>query len=546
MNVNVKAKESAVICVILVLTITFCGCSRNNSDKSEYEKLYYDYINSEIVSDIGYCKSREEVLTSTAENRVYYEMKDIKGILSAFIRDMNNDGIPEMITISALGKDSAENTEFYENSIVVKMHCYSIENNSVSDKGEVYSIGLFKNPDEKLCVYFTDEELPRICVCSNYWAGSTTGSSYMSQTLISYKCTDKLTEENNIVRYYSHGNKGYIINGDETEAVEGDKIGVSIFSELGFDDSYFEGKWTDFPKSIRLEKICRCGTEFLNNNSGIKVFATDYTSLDKHIKNISGQADDSKKALLKKAKELAATEISDVFYEDFDRDGIHELFAIAGGIGLDIENQQLIFVSPTQAKEIDKGTNYIANAFTAETDNQILFVVVITRGALFKTSYWFNVENGDACENGMAGYLEQIKGNDFFLVTDSWDLFYDKDSDTLSGHTYNKYYIKWNGKSFEDCKSELITQEDLSEYKNGDSVLKEIKAAGYTVDDIIKRENGIININVHIETDGYIMYENVTLTIKGNKLETEINNIDEENIVKKSSCGGIYKERILN
>ena len=250
--------------------------------------------------------------------------------------------------------------------------------------------------------------------------------------------------------------------------------------------------------------------------------------------------------MLKKARELASTEISDAFYEDFDRDGTHELFAIAGGIGLDIDNQQLIFVSPTQTKEIDKGTNYIANAYKVETENQTLFVAVITRGALFKTSYWFNIENGNACENYLGGYLSHLKGNDFNFVPDSWDLYYDKDSDSFSGHTYKKYYIRWNGKAFEDCKSERITQGDMRHYKNGSSVLKEIKSAGYTVDDIIRRENGIININVHMETDGYIIYENVTLKIKGNKLEIEINNKDEENIVKKSSYGGIYKEKILN
>ena len=279
-----------VICAIFVATIIFAVYYSNNPPQSKYDKMYYEYINNTIVSEIGYCESKEELLPS-----IYSDMKDIKGIMSAFIRDLNNDGTPEMITVSALGKGSAKNTEFYKNSIVVKMHCYSIENNSVSDKGEVYSIGLFKNPDEKLCVYFTDEELPRICVCSNYWAGSTTGSSYMSQSLISYKYNDMLTEENNIVRYYAHGNKGYIINGEEKEAVAGDEKGASIFSELGFDDSYFEGVWTDFPKNTELEKICRCGTEILDNISEIKAFASDYTKLDKHIKSTLGQADDSKK-----------------------------------------------------------------------------------------------------------------------------------------------------------------------------------------------------------------------------------------------------------
>lgn len=280
---NSKSKRilAVVSCIILALTITLSGCFKDNPSKSNYENLYYKFINEVLAPQIGYCESQEEIFTDIQESKLYFEMKDKKGVMSAFIKDLNSDGVPEMITVSSLGKGSAKNTEFFEDSIVVDIHCYSIEDNTVSDKGMVKQIATFKNGDERICVYLLDEKSPRLCFASNYWPSNISSSSFSDQYFSSYVYTDKLTEEYHVVRYVSHGTSAYVINDTDYGFDEGNEKCASIFSEIGLDDSYVNGQWNEFPTNS-IEKICLCGTEH-NNKNGYRTFVTDYTKLGTHI-----------------------------------------------------------------------------------------------------------------------------------------------------------------------------------------------------------------------------------------------------------------------
>ena len=280
---NSKSKRifAVVSCIILAMTTTLSGCFKDNSSKSKYEKLYYDYINEVITPQIGYCESQEEIFTYTPESKLYFEMKDKKGIMSAFIKDLNSDGIPEMITVLSLGKGSAKNTEFFEDSIVVEIHCYSIEDNAVSDKGIVQQIAAFKNSDERICVYLLDGKTMRICIGSNYWPSNISSTSFSDQSFSSYIYTDKLTEEYHVVRYVSHGTSAYVINDTDYGIDEGNEKCAEIFSDIGLKDLYANGLWNEFPTNS-IEKICLCGTEH-NNKNGYKAFVTDYTKLGTHI-----------------------------------------------------------------------------------------------------------------------------------------------------------------------------------------------------------------------------------------------------------------------
>ena len=301
-------------------------------------------------------------------------------------------------------------------------------------------------------------------------------------------------------------------------------------------------------RNIRIALLICCGLIIALTVQGL--YGINHMKHGESRKNTSSldvsSYDSETAALISKAEKLAKSDISDVFCADYDGDGKKELFAVAGGIGLDIENQQLIFVSSKQKKEI-KTDRYIADAFLSETeDGKSIFTAVITIGALFKTTHWYSVENGRAVEHLIGGHLQHIKGDDFTIISDSWDLFYSSEDKISTGHTYKVYYLKWNGKALEDIKSKTIDAAALKKYKNGAEILKEIEAAGYTLDDIIERENGIININVHIKEADGILYDNVNLKINGSSLETEINKKDGKNIVEKSSYGGIYKERLLS
>ena len=280
---NSKSKKiiAAFSCILLIITAMFSGCIKDTPSKSKYEKLYYEYINNVLTPQIGYCESQEETFKDIQESQLYFKIKDKKGVISAYVKDLNRDGVPEMITVSSLGKGSAKNTEFFEDSIVVEIHCYSIEDNAVSDKGIVQQIATFKNSDERVCVYFLEEKSPRLCIASNYWPSNITGTSYSNQTFRSYVYNDELTEEYTVVRYVSHGIRAYVINDTDYGFDEGNEKCASIFSEIGLDDSYVNGQWNEFPTNS-IEKICLCGTEH-NNKNGYKAFVTDYTKLGTHI-----------------------------------------------------------------------------------------------------------------------------------------------------------------------------------------------------------------------------------------------------------------------
>lgn len=280
-DAKMKKTITVIICAILAIISAIGVCHYIRYENVDYEKLYYDYINEVITPKIGYCESQEEIFTDIQESKLYFEMKDIKGIMSAFIKDLNNDGIPEMITVSSFGKSSAKNTEFYEDSIVVEIHCYTIENNAVSDKGTVKQIATFKNGDERICVYLLDEKSPRLCIGSNYWPSNISSTSFSDQSFSSYVYTDEMKEEYTIVRYISHGTSAYVINDTDYGFDEGNEKCSSIFSEIGLDDSYVDNSWNEFPNS-KIEKICLCGTEY-NEKREYKAFVTDYTMLIKRI-----------------------------------------------------------------------------------------------------------------------------------------------------------------------------------------------------------------------------------------------------------------------
>lgn len=280
---NSKSKKiiAAFSCILLIITAMFSGCIKDTPSKSKYEKLYYEYINNVLTPQIGYCESQEETFKDIQESQLYFKMKDKKGVISAYVKDLNRDGVPEMITVSSLGKGSAENTEFFEDSIVVEIHCYSIEDNTVSDKGIVQQIAAFKNSDERICVYLLDGKTMRICIGSNYWPSNISSTSFSDQSFSSYIFTDNLTEEYHVVRYVSHGKSAYVINGTDYGLDEGNEKCAEIFLDMGLDDSFVNGLWNEFSTN-NIEKICLCGTEH-NNKNGYKAYVTDYTKLETHI-----------------------------------------------------------------------------------------------------------------------------------------------------------------------------------------------------------------------------------------------------------------------
>ncbi len=250
------------------------------NDSGKYEDIYYKYINDTIIPSQEYCGEYNESFSNVPESELYSKIKDLKGISSAYIKDLNKDGIPEMFTVSTLGKGSAKGTDYYEDSIVVDIHCYSLDkSNSVVDCGSIYGIGTFKNADEQVYVYFADSSQPRICVSNNYWTFVSTASTF-GQSFKAFAFDKKVQEKESVLYHFSKGNESYTINGENVNIDNANRKASSVFKSLDLTGISIESGWNKFPKNCK--KICTLGTKYSGNDS-YEAFIEDYTELAKHI-----------------------------------------------------------------------------------------------------------------------------------------------------------------------------------------------------------------------------------------------------------------------
>ena len=259
-------------------------------------------------------------------------------------------------------------------------------------------------------------------------------------------------------------------------------------------------------------------------------------------------APDAKSVLLKKVKKITSRPIQTVYYADFDADGKKELFAVSNNSN----NGELYFASIKQVKRILKTDSHIHiyNEKTPKVSKkQTLFSVEIGTGGAWADFACYYVKAGKVYgkvygkKQNLIG-LEQKSGSYFTISESALDGGRSK-SGIWGFHTFKPYYLKWTGTRFVEYKGKLITKNDIKKYSNGKSVLTQISSAGYIVDKIYRRSNGIININVHKSDSNYTYYDNVNLKISSKSLKLILNNKNADNIVSKSTWGGIYKASVL-
>ena len=256
--------------------------------------------------------------------------------------------------------------------------------------------------------------------------------------------------------------------------------------------------------------------------------ATSKSSLESRIKNKSGQ------------------DILYSYYSDYDMDGKKELFAITGSEAFmsvwfasskqTVSLGEIGFAYTTAAKEVIRKVSKKQKLFITETgyggSGSHSLCCYVKSGKVHKVNHR-NLEG-----------LRQQKGKKFYIHPSAFDNS-KADGGVMIGHTYKRYYVRWTGSKFVEYKGTNITKKALKKYKGGSAVLKKIKKAGYKTHKIIKRKNGIININVSkAESSGWTTYNNVTLKLKNKKVTVVKSGLNAygTDIVSKSGYGGIYKK----
>jgi hypothetical protein len=271
--------------------------------------------------------------------------------------------------------------------------------------------------------------------------------------------------------------------------------------------------------------------------------------------------DDDLYAILDNVASTTGAASGDVRYnciDDFDGDGTFEGFVFVGAEPDDMNwcEGTVYFASNDKCDEVFKGTLYY-------NDNESVFRYMdctSRRFALFNEAYVtalvshiYYVDGDKPVESAISGIGDFYVGEDpteINMTLSAYDNFCDftegdESSYMWTGHTWKPYYFHYDESSrdYKEYGAVSISEDELAEIV-GTDLASEIKAEGYQVDNIYKRENGLVNVNyskVVNNDDGTlsVTYKNATFDEKTGKYADPWG--DGTNSWQESDYGGIYE-----
>ncbi len=223
-------------------------------------------------------------------------------------------------------------------------------------------------------------------------------------------------------------------------------------------------------------------------------------------------------------------------YNDFDSDGMCEMFAIVGGEEYNNTiSGELWFVNQRGAYKIEETKIYwmYPNAYLFKDNIFIAFEEYYSTGSI---TYLWGVKDGKPFQpelTSKSNGFEINKYNEIVLTDSSYDgmrIIPDDwknlpEDEQWIVHTYNQYYYYWDGTNFREYGALEISTENLLEIEGSKELLDYVKDLGATVNEILYRNNNIIQINyqkeVH-EGDSTVTYFNhISFRYEGKKIELE-------------------------
>ena len=211
---------------------------------------------------------------------------------------------------------------------------------------------------------------------------------------------------------------------------------------------------------------------------------------------------------IKILKDESGGKVHEYFYDDFDGDGMMEMFAVI--TNKDRENEKYgTFWYVNQEKAIELIDEEIVDSYlySISLNKKKILATTISYGDTVGSQflYLWTVSNGIPQENSLSPTqqtkilsLKRNKYDEIELHTDRYDDF----------HEYVTYYLYYDGTDFHEYGGIQISMEDLRRVPGIDNVIDQITTLtndGVTISDIFYRENGIIDIN-YVKKDGHYEY----------------------------------------
>ena len=236
--------------------------------------------------------------------------------------------------------------------------------------------------------------------------------------------------------------------------------------------------------------------------------------------------------LRNKLKENTSETIREFVYADMNGDGKKEAIAITAKVW---------YVTSAACKKIVACEGWELypdsfNVYKLKKTRMVTFHAGAGGSGWLTYAYTFNGNQANEVKNIGEG-ITYLGKNQFEVIDSQFDALVDG-----TGHTWNKYYSKWDGKKLVEYGGLKITQAQLKKAKNGAKILKQIKKQG-KVGNIYYRANGMVFINYTTKDANY----NVALKLKNDTL-TYYYTDDAYGTTKleKATNGGIIYKAITN
>lgn len=255
------------------------------------------------------------------------------------------------------------------------------------------------------------------------------------------------------------------------------------------------------------------------NNSGVyltsalKPYSDEQLALHKLIETTSGGNSWDK--------------IIDPLFGDFDGDGKNELIAEYGSH----DQSELWFASGDKAYKLEER---VLNTYTnggrtipciLKSAGNVYFMVqhlyAGTLGGTRGSCDYYLIKNSTAYE--IKGTTEQnlVPDGDYGdLISDSmaYDGFFDKELGHITGQSWKNYWFYFLGEEIRQYYGMEITRKEFLKYDGAAAILDKIAADGKEVEEILKRGNGTVTVNIRDEDEYGIGFSYVTSKYRHGKL----------------------------
>lgn len=298
--------------------------------------------------------------------------------------------------------------------------------------------------------------------------------------------------------------------------------------------------------------------------------AKDSGKENEEEKEISPETDDSEKpagditlqqTLSQKVKEAAGSEAGgeiDSIFDDFDGDGVYEEFIFLGSeIDPEFETSigSLWYVSEDKCEQLVESTearsfdDHVISLFDVDG---VKFIGVNEAYTTALVTYLFTVKDGEVKEpfiSHMGYFFKPDYVEDYCVSISAYDgtFEYEKGKEEegmYTGHTWKNYYYYLDKEEteFKAYVGTPITEEELIEALGFD-LASEIRDAGFDLGAMLKRDNGIINVDYSKTTDEgdsvFVEYHNVTYNVNTGEF---LDYLGEGKTWQSSDFGGTYEE----